>query len=47
MLRNKPEGVLVSFAECEKRAVGLEHLWEFASEEGNPGESQSMLLASW
>jgi GTP-binding protein EngB required for normal cell division len=36
VLGDKPEAV-VSFAESEKRAVGLEHVWEYASEEGNPG----------
>jgi GTP-binding protein EngB required for normal cell division len=29
--------VIVSFAESKPRDVGLEHLWEYASEEGNPG----------
>jgi GTP-binding protein EngB required for normal cell division len=33
---DKPTAV-VSFAESESRAVALEHLWEYASEEGNPG----------
>jgi len=36
VLGDKPVAV-VSFAESEKRAVGLEHVWEYASEEGNPG----------
>ncbi len=29
--------VIVSCAESRPRDVGLEHLWEYASEEGNPG----------
>ena len=33
---DKPTAV-VSFAESGSRAVVLEHLWEYASEEGNPG----------
>ena len=33
---DKPTAV-VSFAESGSRAVALEHLWEYASEEGNPG----------
>ena len=32
--------VVVSFAESQSRAVGLEHLWEYASEEGNPGNEK-------
>ena len=32
--------VIVSFAESRSRDVGLEHLWEYASEEGNPGNSK-------
>ena len=31
---------IISFAESEKRAVGLEHVWEYASEEGNPGNQK-------
>jgi GTP-binding protein EngB required for normal cell division len=33
---DKPVAV-VSFAEFEQRVVRLEHVWEYASEEGNPG----------
>jgi GTP-binding protein EngB required for normal cell division len=33
---DKPEAV-VSFAESEPRTVAFEHVWEYASEEGNPG----------
>jgi GTP-binding protein EngB required for normal cell division len=36
VLGEKPETV-ISFAESGKRAVGLENVWEYASEEGNPG----------
>jgi GTP-binding protein EngB required for normal cell division len=32
--------VIVSFAESRLRDVGLEHLWEYASEEGNSGNSK-------
>jgi GTP-binding protein EngB required for normal cell division len=32
--------VTISFAESRSRDVGLEHLWEYASEEGNPGNSK-------
>jgi GTP-binding protein EngB required for normal cell division len=35
VLGEKPVAV-ISFAESEKRFVGLEHVWEYASEEGNP-----------
>ena len=36
VLGDKPEAV-VSFAESGERTVALEHVWEYASEEGNPG----------
>jgi GTP-binding protein EngB required for normal cell division len=36
VLGDKPEAV-VSFAESGQRAVGLDDVWEYASEEGNPG----------
>ena len=29
-------GAIISFAESQNRAVGIEDVWEFASEEGNP-----------
>ncbi len=35
VLGNKPSAV-VSFAESDKQPVGLEHVWEYAAEEGNP-----------
>jgi hypothetical protein len=35
VLGEKPVAV-ISFAESEKRFVELEHVWEYASEEGNP-----------
>jgi hypothetical protein len=31
---------VISFAESAKRAVRLEHLWEYAAEEGNPGNEK-------
>jgi GTP-binding protein EngB required for normal cell division len=36
---DRPSAV-VSFAESGSRPVGLEHLWGFASEEGNPGNQK-------
>jgi GTP-binding protein EngB required for normal cell division len=36
VLGDKPVAV-ISFAESEKHAVGLDHVWEYAAEEGNPG----------
>jgi len=36
---DRPRAV-VSFAQSGSRAVGLEHLWEYASEEGNPGNQK-------
>jgi hypothetical protein len=36
VLGDKPE-VVVSFAESGERIEALEHVWEYASEEGNPG----------
>ncbi len=32
--------VIVSFAESRPQEVDLEHLWEYASEEGNPGKTK-------
>jgi GTP-binding protein EngB required for normal cell division len=37
MVAGDVPSVVVSFAETKPSSVGLEHLWEYASEEGNPG----------
>ncbi len=35
-----PPNVTVSFAESQSKSVGLDHLWEYASEGGNPGNEK-------
>lgn len=40
LVSGETPSVTVSFAESRSRDVGLEHLWEYASEEGNPGNAK-------
>jgi GTP-binding protein EngB required for normal cell division len=40
MVSGDKPSVVVSFAESQSHSVGLEHVWEYASEEGNPGNQK-------
>jgi GTP-binding protein EngB required for normal cell division len=40
LVSGDPASVMVAFAESKSREVGLEHLWEYASEEGNRGNEK-------
>ena len=37
LVRGEPPSVTISCAETGPHVLGVEHLWEYASEEGNPG----------